>query len=268
MEEKEFTRKVKVPITTKKVVPTTFTKRILVKNFVEVEDFEVVDEEYTVFEERIERRERKGWEKTYEWVTQRRRRPVTHRVRKTVPVTVIEQVDQYEDIEVDTNREVDVHGFRIDEVEDRHLVEVEEWEVYELMPHKVGEMESDMVRDLGTSYTEHDVKREYGQTIYGLDGYHHADHAHLEVDTQMAHREITDSQLSSDVTVLHGTTSYSTLPTTYVDDYVTREYNIDADVVDTKYIDVDTTKYVVDTPAVLSGATSSTVRRAVAVDEY
>lgn len=59
--------------------------------------------------------------------------------RKVVrPVTVIQEVDDWAEVEVPASRVVEVDGFRVDEVEDTKVVEIEEVQHYKLQPVPVG----------------------------------------------------------------------------------------------------------------------------------
>jgi len=122
--EVPFTRTVKVPTKTTKLVPTTVVTQVPIKKLVQVPSFTVVDEEYTVFEEREAIREKEIWVKKIVPETYMEKVPVKKIRQVQRPTTEIREVEDLVSVEVPTNRAVEMDGYRVDEVEDTKLVEV------------------------------------------------------------------------------------------------------------------------------------------------
>lgn len=147
--EVPFTRKVKVPTRTTKIVPTTVEMRVPVKKLVTVPSFKVVDEEYTVFEEREAVREKEIWVKQIVPEKYMQKVPVkmTRQVKK--PHQEIREVEEMVSVQVPSTQAVEVDGYRIDDVEDTKVVEVEEFQEFEYKAHPTGQSELSRTREMG-----------------------------------------------------------------------------------------------------------------------
>jgi len=147
--EVPFTRKVKVPTRTTKIVPTTVGVKVPVKKLVQVPSYKIVDEEYTVFEEREAVREKEIWVKQIVPEKYMQKVPVkmTRQVKK--PTQEIREVEEMVDVQVPSTQAVEVDGYRIDDVEDTKVVEVEEFQEFEYQPHPTGNCELSRTREIG-----------------------------------------------------------------------------------------------------------------------
>jgi len=147
--EVPFTRKVKVPTRTTKIVPTTVGVKVPVKKLVQVPSYKIVDEEYTVFEEREAVREKEIWVKQVvpEKYIQKVPVKMTRQVKK--PHQEIREVEEMVDVQVPSTQAVEVDGYRIDDVEDTKVVEVEEFQEFEYKPHPTGVSELARTREIG-----------------------------------------------------------------------------------------------------------------------
>lgn len=147
--EVPYTRKVKVPTRTTKIVPTTVQVSVPVKKLVQVPSFKVVDEEYTVFEEKEAVREKEIWVKQVVQEKYMEKVPVkmTRQVKKAS--TEIREVEELVSVDVPSTQAVEVDGFRIDDVEDTKVVEVEEFHEFEYQAHRTGRAELSRTRELG-----------------------------------------------------------------------------------------------------------------------
>jgi len=147
--EVPFTRRVKVPTRTTKIVPTTVQVKVPVKKLVQVPSFKVVDEEYTVFEEREAVREKEIWVKQIVPEKYMQKVPVkmTRQVKKASHE--IREVEEMVSVNVPSTQAVEVDGFRIDDVEDTKVVEVEEFQEFEYQPHPTGHSEMARTREMG-----------------------------------------------------------------------------------------------------------------------
>jgi hypothetical protein len=163
-QEVPYTRKVKVPVFTKKVVPTTFSKRIKTKKLVEVQYFKDVEEKYTVLEEVKKKRMKKTWEKRIIQEQYNKKVPITKKRIVKKPVMKVVEQDDFQLVQIPGTKMIDVHGWRIDEIEERKLIEIEEFEVYELLPHRTGKMIKGMERHMGR--IDNTGNRRIGQVIY------------------------------------------------------------------------------------------------------
>jgi len=147
--EVPFTRKVKVPTRTTKILPTTVEIQVPVKKLVQVPSFKIVDETYTVFEEREAVREKEIWVKQIVPEKYMQKVPVqmTRQVKK--PTQELREVEEMVSVQVPSTQCVEVDGFRIDDVEDTKVVEVEEFQEFEYIPHPTGHSELARTRELG-----------------------------------------------------------------------------------------------------------------------
>lgn len=163
-----FTRKVKVPVKTTKVVPCMEERRVRTSRLVEVPCMTMVDEEYTEIEERSAVRDKEIWVKKIVPETYIERVPVkkTRQVQK--PSVEIREVEDWAVVQVPSSRRVEVDGFRVDEVEDNKMVEVEEFQEFELRPVATGNSYMYKTTDLGrvgSSQVGH-LARATGETVY------------------------------------------------------------------------------------------------------
>jgi len=160
-----FTRKVKVPVKTTKIVPTVEPRRVKTTKLVQVPSWQVVDEEYTEFEEREAVRDKEVWVKKIVPERYIERVPVkkVRQVRK--PTTEVKEVEDFQVVPIRTNKVMEVDGFRVDEVEDHKVVEVEELQNYELRPVAVGPASLYSSRDLGRVPGMH-AARSIGNEVY------------------------------------------------------------------------------------------------------
>jgi len=163
--EVPYTRTVKVPVKTTKLVPTTITTQVPVRKLVQVPSFTVVDEEYTVFEEREAVREKEVWVKTVVPETYIEKVPVQRTRQVQRPTMETREVEDLVSIEVPTNRAVEVDGFRVDEVEDTKVVEVEEYQTYNWQKQPTDERTLSMTREIGRVPGQH-IARNVGRDIF------------------------------------------------------------------------------------------------------
>lgn len=162
--EVPYTRTVKVPVKNTKLVPSTIITQVPIRKLVQVPSFTVVDEEYTIFEEREAVREKEIWVKKVVPETYMEKVPVK-RVRQVQrPTMEIREVEDLVSVEVPTNRAVEVDGFRVDEVEDTKLVEVEEYQTYNWQPVPTDDRLLSMTREVGRVPGQH-FARNVGRDI-------------------------------------------------------------------------------------------------------
>jgi hypothetical protein len=177
--EVPFTRKVKVPVRTTKIMPTTVQVQVPVKKLVQVPSFDVVDEEYTVFEEREAVREKEIWVKQIVPEKYMQKVPVkmTRQVKKASHE--VREVEELVTVDVPSTHAVEVDGFRIDDVEDTKMVEVEEFQEYEYQAHATGHPELSRTREMGRL-----PNSRIGRNI-GADTFHaeHPDLRQLDLDS-------------------------------------------------------------------------------------
>lgn len=177
--EVPFTRKVKVPTRTTKILPTMVQVQVPVRKLVQVPSFKVVDEEYTVFEEREAIREKEIWVKQIVPETYMQKVPVkmTRQVKKSS--TEIREVEELVNVDVPSTHAVEVDGYRIDDVEDTKVVEVEEFHEFEYQPHPTGNNEMARTRELGR------LPQSRIARVVGTDTFHpeHPDLRQLDLDS-------------------------------------------------------------------------------------
>jgi antitoxin component of MazEF toxin-antitoxin module len=147
--EVPYSRKVKVPVKTRKIVPTVVQKKVRTKKLVEVPSYKTVEEQYTEIEEVPAVRNKEIWVKKVVPEKYMKKVPVTKSRQVKVPTTVIKEVDDYEIVNVAGSKAIEVDGYRIDEVEDSKLVEVEEYQTYELRPFATGKAQVSSTREIG-----------------------------------------------------------------------------------------------------------------------
>lgn len=109
----------------------------------------VVDEEYTVFEEREAVRDKEIWVKQIvpEKYMQKVPVKITRQVKK--PSHEIREVEELVSVDVPSTTAIEVDGYRIDDVEDTKVVEVEEFQEFEYQAHPTGNTELARTRELG-----------------------------------------------------------------------------------------------------------------------
>jgi hypothetical protein len=173
--EVPFKREVKVPTTSYVVQPYQATAKIPVKKMVPIETFEMVDEQYTEFEDREAVREKEVWVKTIVPERYIERVPVPKIRQVAKPITKYEEIQDFEEVKVTCEKAVPVQGYRIDQVEDTKVVEVEEVQDYELLPVPKGSIHpSGAAADLGESNPPHThLSRSTGSVV------HHPSHPRL-----------------------------------------------------------------------------------------
>lgn len=162
--EVPYTRTVKVPVKTTKLVPTTVTTQVPIRKLVQVPSFTVVDEEYTVFEEREAVREKEIWIKQVVPETYMEKVPVVKTRQVQRPTKEIREVEELISIQVPTNRAVEVDGFRIDEVEDTKVVEVDEYQTYNWQKQPTDDRTLAMTREIGRVPGSH-IARNVGRDV-------------------------------------------------------------------------------------------------------
>jgi hypothetical protein len=163
--EVPYTRQVRVPTTTTKIVPTMVDQTIPVKRLIQVPSFEMVDEEYTEFEEREAEREKEVWVKQIVMEKYIEKVPITKVRQVKRPTTVIQEIEEMQTVQVPGSKTIQVDGFRIDEVEDRKMVEVEEFEEFEYRPVATGRKQLHRTRELGRVPGNHISRRVGNQVI-------------------------------------------------------------------------------------------------------
>lgn len=177
--ELPYTRKVKVPTVTQKIVPAMTTQRVATKKLIQVPSFKTVDEEYTVFEEREAVREKEIWVKQIVPEKYVQRVPVKKVRQVQRPTTEVREVEEWVDVQVPTSRVVDVEGFRVDDVEDTKVVEVEELQEFEYVPQPTGQAQLARTREVGRVPGQH-IARTQGAEVFHPS---HPDLAQLDVDS-------------------------------------------------------------------------------------
>lgn len=177
--EVPYTRKVKVPTRTTKIVPSVVQVQVPVKKLVQVPSFKVVDEEYTVFEEREAVREKEIWVKQVVPEKYIQKVPVTMTRQVKKASTEIREVEEMVKVDVPSTQAVEVDGFRIDDVEDTKVVEVEEFHEFEYQPHATGYAELSRTREMGRL-----PNSRIGRNV-GMDTFHpdHPDLRQLDLDS-------------------------------------------------------------------------------------
>lgn len=174
--EVPYTRSVKVPTKTTRLVPSTVTTQVPIKKLVQVPSFTVVDEEYTVFEEREAVREKEIWVKKIVNETYMEKVPVKKIRQVQRPSMEIREVEELVSVDVPTNKAVEVDGYRVDEVQDTKLVEVEEHQTYNWQKQPTDERVLHYTREVGRVPGQHmarnvggDVLDQNDPSIAGLD---------------------------------------------------------------------------------------------------
>jgi len=177
--EVPYTRTVKVPTKTTKLVPSTVTTQVPVKKLVQVPSFTVVDEEYTVFEEREAVREKEIWVKKIVNETYMEKVPVKKIRQVQRPTMELREVEELVSVDVPTNKAVEVDGYRVDEVQDTKLVEVEEHQTYNWQKQPTDERILTRTREIGRVPGQH-LARNVGADILSQND---AGIAELDVDS-------------------------------------------------------------------------------------
>lgn len=204
-QELPYMRKVKVPVFTKKVVPTTFKKRIKTKKLIEVPYVKDVEEKYTVLVEEQKTRMKKVWVQETQQETYMKKVPVIKRRMVKKPVMKIVEQDDFQLVTIPGTKMIDVHGWRIDEIEEKKVIEIEEFEVYELLPHNTGKLVQGASRDLGR--IDGPGHRKIGQVIYSQGDLNNCgiNWAGIEVDDNTATEQVSRTPLWANA---HGHTSF------------------------------------------------------------
>lgn len=168
-----FKRKVKVPVTTKKIVTEMVEQKVPTIKLVKVPVTRTRTETYTVTEEQEAVRDKVIYVKKI----------VKEKYMKKVPVQKTRQVEYtdyeiqentvYKTVQIPQERVVEEHGYRVDEVEDFKVVEVTELHEYELQPVATGHAVLHKTTDMGLAHEEVRVKymsglrsRRMGQEIH------------------------------------------------------------------------------------------------------
>lgn len=137
--EVPFKRKVKVPVMVKKIVPIAETIKIKTKRLVEIEEYEEIEETYTVVERRTAYRDKVIWIKKIEKEEYEESIPVQKKRLVKRPSLKIREKEVEQEVVIQGSKLVEVPGFRVDIVEDIKVVQVEEWETYELVAQTMGD---------------------------------------------------------------------------------------------------------------------------------
>jgi hypothetical protein len=163
--EVPYTRKVKVPVRTKKIVEGTIRQKVPTKRLVEVPVKQLVEEEYTEFEEREAIREKEIWVKKIVPEKYIERVPVK-KVRQVEKMgTEMREIEEWVEMDVPTSRVVEVDGYRVDDVEDTKMVEVEEVQEMEAVWQPRGDACVTRTRELGRVPGSH-LARSQGQVVH------------------------------------------------------------------------------------------------------
>jgi len=164
--EVPYTRTVKVPVKTRKIVPVVVQKKVRTNKLVEVPSWTTADEEYTEIVEQPAIRQREIWVKKLVPEKYIKKVEVKKSRKVKVPTTILKPVEDYEIVEVTENKAVEVDGFRVDQVEDSKLVEVEEFQTYELHPQATGESSVLGTREIGPVRGAGHHSRRIGNEVY------------------------------------------------------------------------------------------------------
>jgi hypothetical protein len=134
------------------------------KEYYEVQEFEEVEEKYTVMETRTEMRDKVVWVKKTVKEEFKTQIPVERTRIIKRPVTRIKSRDVYKVVEVPSNKVVEQTAYRIDTVEDMDTVEITDRMEFELVPHMTGRHFEDSKRIVDT--TRNLAVRKKGTEVY------------------------------------------------------------------------------------------------------